>query len=169
MSDLFPAIEIGGSPPLGMSSFDAMGEVFDGYDAGGNAGLSRFGSRFFAPMMGEAFCPPCEPCPEPDDTPPEVTIISPSVGSTITPTTPLVLRVTDETELGRVLLYAKYRGKDAAEVIHDGGDYLPPYAHSSRSEVPGGWQYTLRRTGGWPGSPSLYVRAVDRAGNEVSL
>lgn len=101
-----------------------------------------------------------------DPMPPVVIIVSPPIGTRIGANTPLVLDVTDNVALRNVILYARFSGRVAAEVVHDGGCFLAPYTASSRSNLANGFQFTLRRQGGWPGSPSLSVRAFDTAGNE---
>ena len=37
-----------------------------------------------------------------------------------------------------------------------------------RTMIAGGFRYTVLRTGGWPGAPTIQTFAIDRAGNEAS-
>lgn len=103
-----------------------------------------------------------------DTTPPEVEITSPPPYSAILPTTPLRVRVTDGTGLRRVMLLAEFAGSRVYEVVHDGTQFAPLYRSASvRQSIANGYQYELRRSGGWPGSPTLRVAAIDVAGNEA--
>lgn len=103
-----------------------------------------------------------------DTTPPEVEILSPAPYSAILPTTPIRVRVTDATGLRRVMLLAEFAGSRIYEVVHDGTQFASLYRHGSvRQSISDGFQYELRRSGGWPGSPTLRVVAIDTAGNEA--
>lgn len=103
----------------------------------------------------------------PDIDPPVVTIVGPPAGASIGREQPIRLRVTDEAVLRNVILYLRFVGQAASEVVHDGCCFLEPYVQGSRrTVVADGYEFTLMRTGGWPGSPSLSVRAFDVAGNE---
>jgi hypothetical protein len=46
----------------------------------------------------------------------------------------------------------------ATEVAFDGTGFVVPYASSARVAIPGGWRYTLRRSGSWPKTPAVIVR-----------
>lgn len=83
--------------------------------------------------------------------------------------TPIVINVTDAVGLGMVLLEVDFApfGSKAPERIAVGDGFSPPYAASSRVAIAGGYQYTVRRAGGWPAAPRFNVWATDRAGNEV--
>lgn len=106
------------------------------------------------------------PTPDPDVDPPEVTILSPAVGSSITNATPLRVRVTDTAGLRNVILFMGSSDEVGRLVVHDGCCFLPPFTSSTRINIAGGFEFVLRRDGGWKGSPSLSVRAFDVAGNE---
>jgi hypothetical protein len=101
--------------------------------------------------------------------PPEVSNVSPSVGSQITPTTPISIDITDEPagEFRRAVLHAAYSGLDWWEVIHNGDAFAPNYATgSSRTAITNGYRYSLLRRGGWPGSPTFTPIAIDTSGAE---
>jgi hypothetical protein len=104
-----------------------------------------------------------------DSTSPVATVVSPTAGTTITSTTPLVVDVTDNlgsTYLRRVLVTAYFAGSAAEELVHDGSSFTLPYATSGLSSISGGYRYSIIRTNGWPGSPTVRCFAFDTAGNE---
>lgn len=104
---------------------------------------------------------------ESDETSPAVSIIDPPPGTPIGRSQPIRLRVTDDTGLRNVILYLRFSGQQASEVVHDGCCFLAPYTQGSRRTViAGGFEFSLMRQGGWPGNPSLSVRAFDTGGNE---
>ena len=73
--------------------------------------------------------------------------------------------MTDETALRRVVLLSRFAGRND-EVIHDGTEFRAPYsASSTRTAIAGGFRFRVRRTGGWPSSPSILPLAVDTSGN----
>lgn len=111
--------------------------------------------------------PPPTP-PTPDTTPPLVSVVSPSAGSQITENTPLVINVTDNSgSLLKVFLYAYFPNTGLKEVIHDGSSFAPFYsALSARSNISGGFQYSILRSGGWEASPTITAIPLDAAGNE---
>lgn len=102
-----------------------------------------------------------------DPTPPVVTAETPQ-GTVLTPATPVVFTVTDEIELRRVIVHVRHAGRLAVEVVHDGDDFAPLYAGSSRTAITGGWRYSVTRLGGWLSAPTFRVFAADAAGNEPS-
>lgn len=103
-----------------------------------------------------------------DTTPPAVTLVSPSEGSPIIPSTNVVVDVTDNASFRRVLLAVQFGGTGAPELIHDGDRFTTPYRGSTREVISGGWRYTLSRDRGWPASMRLDVYAIDAAGLEAS-
>lgn len=103
-----------------------------------------------------------------DTTDPVVTLISPSEGTTMLPSTTVVVDVTDDTGFGRVLLAIQFGGTGAPELVHDGDGFSTPYRGSTREAISGGWRYTLGREGGWPSALRLDVYAIDAAGREAS-
>jgi hypothetical protein len=105
-----------------------------------------------------------------DTTPPTVTVVSPAVGTTISPTDALVIDVEDETSLQTSILMAKYLSAilpSPSEVIWDGSSFLYPFTGSTRSSISGGWRYSITRTNGWSSSPTIKIYAVDSEGNEA--
>jgi hypothetical protein len=113
---------------------------------------------------------PAGPEPEPpDETPPEVFGFVPLSGTTITKNTEVALSVTDDVQLGRVMLFAHYISHGVLEVVHDGDAFGPAY-DGARDDIEGGYEFSdVVRKGGWPSSPKLIVYAVDAAGNEADM
>lgn len=99
---------------------------------------------------------------------PVIANLSPTPGTVVGPSDPIAFRVTDAAAaLGRVFVSAAFAALQVEEVIHDGDDFRGPYTASTRIAVAGGWDFAVRRRGGWPASPSLRVHALDAAGNEA--
>lgn len=102
----------------------------------------------------------------PDASPPTVTLVSPTAGSTILPTTSVVVDVTDPSGLAKVFLIAQY-ATGFPELVHDGTAFTVLYATSVRTAISAGYRYTITRTDGWPRSPTIRVIALDTKGNEA--
>jgi hypothetical protein len=100
--------------------------------------------------------------------PPEVTLVSPSQLNALSRNEPIVLEVTDETQLARVLITVQYPSLDAPQVAFDGTGFTEPFAtESSTEDITDGYRFTLRRRTGWPSRQlTLKVYAVDTSGNE---
>lgn len=64
---------------------------------------------------------------------------------------------------------ASFDGTDLYEVIYDGAAFAPLYAQQSqRQSISGGYHFLLRRTGGWPGSPTVLAKVIDTVGAEAT-
>lgn len=103
-----------------------------------------------------------------DLSPPTVSDVSPPVGTPVTRSTPISLTVTDDVQLRRVVLIAKF--STTWEVVHDGTGFGPQYAAlSSRTTLVEGASYRFRvvRTAGWPEAPLLLPIGTDTGGNEA--
>jgi hypothetical protein len=101
-------------------------------------------------------------------TPPVISNVSPGTGVAISATAPLEFDVTDNSGLfRRVVVKLQFVGQEAWEIAYDGDYFDPRYSvGSSRAVITNGWRYTLNRDGGWPGSPTLTVFAIDQQGWE---
>jgi hypothetical protein len=110
-----------------------------------------------------------------DGEPPKAEVISPPEGTELGPTTPLVVKVTDNSMvLRRVLVALSFEENGVTELVHDGTSFLGYYAlESTRRLVSGGYEYVVLRYGGWPspkrGTPrvSLTLFGFDTAGLEL--
>jgi len=102
-----------------------------------------------------------------DTVPPVVTLISPLDGR-IEPSTEVVLEVTDNTGLRRVLLAARFPSNGLEELVHTGDRFTARFAQgSTRLAISGGWRYSLKRAGGWDRNLELDVYAIDTSGTEA--
>jgi hypothetical protein len=127
------------------------------------ATFGRLRVPFNVPIVG-ASAPP--PPPDPP-TPPSVTNFTPPPGTPIFSTNPIQFDVTDPDGLAVVVIHVKYLGSDAYEVAYDGGAFSPLFSASTVQTIANGFHFTLRRQGGWPGSPYVYAIAVDSKGASV--
>lgn len=97
---------------------------------------------------------------------PTVALVSPAPGTLIARNTPFVVDVQDENAGVFAALFVKVATSRLYEVAHDGEGFSYLYqAGSTRDVISGGYRFTLRRDGGWPGAPTFTVRAFD--GNMV--
>lgn len=96
---------------------------------------------------------------------PVVTIVSPPPGN-ISPDTAFVVEVTDNSgEFNIVVLDVTYPD-GRSEAIYDGVDFKPFYRpRSSVQTIPNGFRFSIRRTGGWPASPSFRIDPRDPSNN----
>jgi hypothetical protein len=116
-----------------------------------------------------AFIPPA-PAPPVDASVPLVGNFNPAPGTPIARTGPISFEVTDDSgDFRRIFVVAFFPATGVTEVVHDGDGFRGHYAAgSSRTMIAGGFRYTLLRTSGWPGAPTIQTFAIDRAGNEAS-
>jgi hypothetical protein len=102
-----------------------------------------------------------------DSTLPVITNVAPTPGTPISRTAMVMFDVTDETELRRVILVAKFAAE--WEVIYDGETFSPEYAAGSQVTVlvvGQSYRFRVRRAAGWPEAPSITAYAYDTGGNE---
>jgi hypothetical protein len=109
--------------------------------------------------------PPAAP-EAPDTTAPTVTLVSPADGSRIGRYRELVIDVTD-TQPFTAILWITYPGSTPDDLVYVGGwGFAKRYAvNSTVATIGGGYRYTLRREGGWPAHPTVYVKPFDASGN----
>lgn len=99
-----------------------------------------------------------------DGAAPVVTLVAPLTGS-LEAFEPVVVDVTDNTALGRVFLVARMPASNLEELIYAGDRFTPQYAaQSSQVAIAGGFRFTVKRSAGWPSSPTLDAYAVDASG-----
>lgn len=114
-----------------------------------------------------AFIPEVE-----DNDPPAVAFIT-SI-SEIGPNQEIVIQVTDDlSAFRRIILMVHFTYSGVVESVHDGDGFEPLYvAQSTRVPISGGFEYTVKRKGGWPQVPGIQtfmkwkVFAIDTTGNE---
>lgn len=121
---------------------------------------------------------------EPDVSPPTITIISPSAGTTIGAGTPITFQYSDNYGFRRVMPCVKIQQPDGTmkyELIFDGQNFTPDYLGTFQvvQVFPPIWRFTVTRKGGWaapiiysgvaPGQQlQLVPFGVDVGGNEPS-
>jgi hypothetical protein len=91
----------------------------------------------------------------------------PSAGP-IDPQAAIGFTVTDASALFRdLLVLVAFAGTNLYEVVWDGSAFAPFYnAQSTIAPITNGFQFSLRRAGGWAGGPVITVHAIDVAGAE---
>jgi hypothetical protein len=94
---------------------------------------------------------------------------NPAPGSAIQVLTPLSFSITDATAVfRRIIINAEFVPLQLLEVVHDGYAFGPMYRAPSniRTATATGYDFTILRMGGWPGSPTIIPFAIDRTGEE---
>lgn len=99
-----------------------------------------------------------------------VVLVSPT-GATINPNQPIVLDITDDTGIKRAFLYATFSTDIRTELIYQKWngvtfEFGANYSGSTITPIPGGNQYRLVRTNGWPGNVDFVADVIDDDGNE---
>jgi hypothetical protein len=98
---------------------------------------------------------------------PVVGNVTPAPGTLITRASPLAFDVTDDVALRRVIVCARFVD-GTYEVVHDGDAFAARYVSgSTRVAITSGLRYSIRRSGGWPSSPTIVPFPVDTSGNEA--
>lgn len=110
--------------------------------------------------------------PQSDLEAPQVTRLSPPEDAALEQTTPVVIEVRDNNELRKVVVHARFPGLALEEVIYRGNGFAPNYATFSTVAITDDagdqvYTFTIRRTPGWPSSPTIDVIPIDTAGNEA--
>jgi len=101
---------------------------------------------------------------------PVVSNILPTPGSNIQETNILSFDITDDSgQFKRIIIHAYFPTLRIKEVVHDGG-FGPTYTDSANivTVISGGYNYALRRDGGWPSNPTIIPYVIDISGSENS-
>lgn len=104
-----------------------------------------------------------------DSTAPVIQNMVPTAGGNITPTQTWVFEVYDASPGFRYLEVLVTIGGTEC-VVHDGTNFIGAYTDSTRTGAGTSgspYIYTIRRTGGWTGSPTFRVEAIDQNGNKT--
>jgi hypothetical protein len=104
----------------------------------------------------------------PPNTVPTVANVTPTVGTTLGPTTPISLDVTDTEGFGRIRLTVKFANGDY-DVVFDGTSFAPKYDQfSTVTPITDGFTFSVRPDTGWASgsSPQLFVDVTDASGAE---
>lgn len=146
----------GRSVSLNLSGVPATGACTVTIDE--NAAKSTTGSTFAGATLDFT---------APDTLAPHVSDFSPSPGTELQTDAPIAFNVVDDTGLRPVVVVVRYEDIGAADLAHDGADFVDTY-EGTRTPIAGGFRYSLVRRGGWPAAPTIQVFAVDTAGNEAA-
>jgi hypothetical protein len=101
-----------------------------------------------------------------DSVAPEVADFSPVAGTPINPYDPVALSVTDDVEIGSILIAVRYNFLNRVDLAYDGTDFCGGYS-GTRTEISGGFRFEFLRVDGWLAPPTIQVFAIDAAGNEL--
>lgn len=94
---------------------------------------------------------------------------SPDPSFAVGPTDPISMDVTTDVGFLEILIFARFDGTNLYEVIYDGSVFAPLYAEQSQKvSIAGGFRFTVRRKGGWPGAVTLKSLAIDTNGAEAT-
>jgi hypothetical protein len=100
--------------------------------------------------------------------PPVISNITPSAGTTITVATPIEFDITDTEGFTRIIVEASFVGTVEVENVHNGTTFSSLYvAGSTRTVIDNGFHYSLVRNPQWPGNITLNTYAVDIQGTEI--
>lgn len=101
--------------------------------------------------------------------PPLVSNISPAGGTGIQKETLLSFDVTVSASnfFREIIVIADFPNLRLKEIIHMDDAFGPQYSlNSSRVAITGGYRFSVMRNAGWPGSPTILVKAIDVQGAE---
>ena len=106
---------------------------------------------------------------------PTVENFVPAEGAPITPATPVEFDVLlhEGDGLSAIVVSVLYRDTGAIETVYDREGFTVNFRPegnflgSSRSTIPGGWHFKLRRRSGWFASPTVKVQGADNVGNPI--
>lgn len=99
-----------------------------------------------------------------DGSPPVVALVSPPAGN-VEAFQAIVIDVIDNVGLGRIFVVADLPGSGREELVYRGDRFTTQYAaQSTQTAIPGGVRLSIKRSAGWPSSPTLVAYAVDLSG-----
>lgn len=139
-------------PDIAESEFDYIdAPVFDDFWPAIDESRFEFGGQVQVASTGDGAAP-------------VVTLVSPLTGR-LESFEAVVIDVTDNVGLGRTFLVARMPGSNLEELIYAGNRFTAPYAaQSSQVAIAGGFRFTVKRSAGWPSSPTIDAYAVDASG-----
>lgn len=99
---------------------------------------------------------------------PALSDVFPPTSTKILKTQPVSFSVTDpDNNLLRTLISARFPAQPNEELVFDGQGFQPLYSDSVRTSITGGFRYTIVRSGGWPGAPTIRIYAIDNTAREL--
>lgn len=102
-----------------------------------------------------------------DTTQPTISNFSPAVGVAVAASDSISFDIADNLgAFARIAILVSFPD-GTAEVAHDGDAFRGNYLGSpnNRSVIANGFQYTLRRSGNWPATPTVEYLVIDASGN----
>ena len=102
-----------------------------------------------------------------DDAVAPVIAVSPGAGTQIQASTVMTIDITDDVGLLVTAIFATFPS-GVEDIVYDSVAFGVHYQErlvNRRLSIAGGRRFTVRRDGGWIGSPSFRYLVVDRAGN----
>jgi len=97
---------------------------------------------------------------------PVISNIVPAPGTGIYASDTLQFDVTDDSGLFTAIVIMVEYPDGNYEVVYDGNTFAYNFQNCTKSVITNGFRYYLRRRGGWPGSPTARIRAIDQGGSE---
>lgn len=104
-----------------------------------------------------------------DVTPPTISNLTPTPGTTINSGDVIAFDVTDLSPgLAKVFIGVSFGGSTEVILVHNGDVFVGSYTGSIRTAITNGYHYQVQKTGGWPAGSSITMTpfALDKAGNE---
>ncbi len=102
-----------------------------------------------------------------DVTPPTVTDFDPAPGVELDSDSAVSFTISDASGAYAGIFVSVAFATGDVETAFQGSSFRGRYGGSARIAVPGGWRFTLRRSGGWQARPTLLIDVVDAKGNVV--
>lgn len=98
--------------------------------------------------------------------PPVISNWTPTIGTRITPTTPIGFDVTDAKGFSSIIVYGTGNG-GAQEIAWNGSAFTTHYTASTRAVITNGYRFRIVRDTGWLAMPQVTVAAVNLDGIEA--
>jgi hypothetical protein len=100
---------------------------------------------------------------------PVITNRSPDPSFAVGPTDPVSMDITTDVGFLEILILARFEGTNLYEVAYDSSGFAPLYVEQSQKvSIAGGFRFTVRRKGGWPGALTLKTLVIDTNGAEAT-
>lgn len=113
--------------------------------------------------IGHCLC--VDPEPPPDTQGPVVTVTRP-LPAALFWWQPFEFEITNDGGAFALIVVIATYPTGFSEVIHDGTEFTSAFSgQSTRTEIPNGYKYSVRRFNGWILSPKIRVLPVDSSGN----
>ncbi len=96
---------------------------------------------------------------------PEVSGVTPTSGSNISPSASIQFDVTvsDDSGVPFVMVWADYRDRQLTEVVYNGAEFDANFS-GTKTPISGGFRFVFTRLGGFAAQPDIKVAAVSGSG-----